>query len=79
MTGIAGYLGLVIGVGLLELVAFGLRSTGAQAAVFHEPRSRLPAGDHGASLLLVGVGVLAGLMPALRAAQITPTEAMRAE
>ena len=29
--------------------------------------------------LLVGVGVLAGLMPALRAAKITPTEAMRAE
>ena len=29
--------------------------------------------------LLVGVGVLAGLMPALRAAKITPIEAMRAE
>jgi ABC-type antimicrobial peptide transport system permease subunit len=27
----------------------------------------------------VSVGVLAGLMPALRAAKITPTEAMRAE
>jgi putative ABC transport system permease protein len=32
-----------------------------------------------AILLLVGVGLLAGLMPALRAAKITPTEAMRAE
>jgi ABC-type antimicrobial peptide transport system permease subunit len=29
--------------------------------------------------LLVGVGVLAGLMPALRAARITPTEAMKSE
>ena len=29
--------------------------------------------------LLVGVGVVAGLMPALRAAKITPIEAMRAE
>jgi putative ABC transport system permease protein len=29
--------------------------------------------------LLVSVGVLAGLMPALHAARITPTEAMRAE
>jgi putative ABC transport system permease protein len=29
--------------------------------------------------LLVGVGVLAGLMPALRAAKITPIEAMRAD
>jgi len=32
-----------------------------------------------ALLLLIGVGVLAGLMPALRAAKITPTEAMKAE
>jgi ABC-type antimicrobial peptide transport system permease subunit len=30
-------------------------------------------------LLLIGVGILAGLMPAVRAAKITPTEAMRAE
>ena len=29
--------------------------------------------------LLVAVGVLAGLMPAVRAAKITPTEAMKAE
>jgi len=29
--------------------------------------------------LLVGVGIIAGLVPALRAAKITPTEAMRAE
>jgi len=29
--------------------------------------------------LLVAVGVIAGLAPALRAAKITPTEAMRAE
>jgi len=27
----------------------------------------------------VGVGILAGLAPALRAARITPTEAMRAQ
>jgi putative ABC transport system permease protein len=32
-----------------------------------------------ALLLLVAVGILAGLMPALHAAKITPTEAMRAE
>ena len=32
-----------------------------------------------AIFLLVGVGILAGLMPALRAAKITPTEAMRAD
>ena len=31
-----------------------------------------------ALFLIVAVGFLAGLMPALRAARITPTEAMRA-
>jgi putative ABC transport system permease protein len=78
VTGIAGYLGLVMGVGLLELVAFGLRSTGAQLPYFVNPGVDFELAIT-ALLLLVGVGVLAGLMPALRAARITPTEAMKSE
>jgi putative ABC transport system permease protein len=78
VTGFAGYLGLVIGVGLLELVAFTLRSTGAKLPYFVNPGVDFRLAIT-ALLLLVGVGVLAGLMPALRAARITPTEAMRAE
>ena len=78
MTGIAGYLGLVIGVGLLELVAFALRSSGAQLPYFMNPGVDFKLAIT-ALLLLVGVGLLAGLVPALRAARITPTEAMKAE
>jgi putative ABC transport system permease protein len=78
VTGIAGYLGLVIGVGLLELVAFGLRSTGAKLPYFVNPGVDFKLAIT-ALALLVGVGVLAGLMPALRAARITPTEAMKSE
>jgi putative ABC transport system permease protein len=78
VTGVAGYLGLVIGVGLLELVAFALRSTGAKLPYFVNPGVDFKLAIT-ALLLLVGVGVLAGLMPALRAARITPTEAMRSE
>ena len=78
VTGVAGYLGLVVGVGLLELVAFGLRSTGAKLPYFLNPSVDFQAAIT-AIFLLVGVGLLAGLMPALRAAKITPTEAMRAE
>jgi len=78
VTGIAGYLGLVIGVGLLELVAFALRSSGAQLPYFLNPSVDFQAAIT-AIFLLVGVGILAGLMPALRAAKITPTEAMRAD
>jgi putative ABC transport system permease protein len=78
VTGIAGYLGLVIGVGLLELVAFALRSSGAKLPYFMNPGVDFQLAIT-ALLLLVGVGVLAGLMPALRAARITPTEAMKSE
>ena len=78
VTGIAGYVGLVCGVGLLELVAFGLRSTGAKMPYFLNPEVNFQLAMT-AIALLVGVGVIAGLMPALRAAKITPIEAMRAE
>jgi len=78
VTGFAGYLGLVVGVGLLELVAFGLRSAGAKLPYFLNPSVDFQLAIT-ALLLLVAVGVLAGLMPALHAARITPTEAMRAE
>jgi len=78
VTGIAGYLGLVFGVGLLELVAFALRKSGAQTPYFMNPEVDFKVAIT-SILLLVAVGVIAGLMPALRAAKITPIEAMRAE
>jgi putative ABC transport system permease protein len=78
VTAIAGYVGLVCGVGLLELVAFALRSAGAKMPYFMNPEVDFQLAIT-AIALLVGVGVLAGLMPALRAAKITPIEAMRAE
>jgi putative ABC transport system permease protein len=78
VTAVAGYVGLVCGVALLELVSFGLRQAGVALPYFLNPEV-----DFGvaitAILLLVGVGVLAGLAPAIRAARITPIEAMRAE
>jgi putative ABC transport system permease protein len=47
------------------------------------PFFRQPEIDMGVAvsslLLLISAGVIAGLMPALRAARITPTEAMKAE
>ena len=78
VTSIAGYLGLVFGVGLLEFVAWYLRSSGKQSAYFTNPEVNFQMAIT-AIVLLVIVGLIAGLVPALRAAKITPTEAMKAE
>lgn len=78
VTSIAGYVGLVIGVGLLELVSFGLRSAGMELPFFKNPEVNFQVALT-AIILLVVAGTLAGLVPALRAAKISPIEAMRAD
>ena len=78
VTSLAGYAGLVAGVGLIELIDWGLRSVGANMPFFKNPEVNFDVAVT-AILLLVIVGALAGLMPALRAARIMPIEAMRAE
>ena len=75
ITGIAGYLGLVAGIGLLELLS----------PVFNSPDSYFlnPSVDFGvavkATIVLVMAGTFAGLIPARRAASIRPIEALRDE
>lgn len=78
VTAIAGYAGLVLGVGLLELVAFGLRAAGANLPFFQNPEVNFQVAFT-AIVLLIVVGALAGLVPALKAARIMPIEAMRAD
>jgi len=78
VTAIAGYAGLALGVGLLELVSFGLRSAGANLPFFQNPEVNFQVAIT-SIILLVLVGALAGLVPALKAARIMPIEAMRAD
>ncbi len=78
VTSIAGYAGLVVGVGLIELVSYFLNSVGAQLPYFTNPEINFQVAIT-AIILLIVVGALAGLMPALRAAKIMPIEAMRAD
>ena len=78
VTSIAGYCGLVLGVGLVELMAYGLQVSGAELEFFRRPEVNFQAAVT-AVLLLIIVGALAGLVPAMRAARIMPVEAMKAE
>ena len=74
ITLLAGYLGLVAGVGLIEA----LRRLGFQADFFRDPEVDLPIA-FGALLVLILAGLFAGFLPARQAVKIEPIEALRHE
>jgi len=74
ITAVAGYLGLVGGVGLLELGGALL----PESEYFVDPHVDLRVALS-ATVLLVVAGSLAGLVPAWRAAQVQPVEALKDE
>jgi putative ABC transport system permease protein len=78
VTSVAGYTGLILGVVILEVVAATLTRLKMELAYFQQPDVDLTVAIS-ALLLLIVAGVIAGLVPALRAARIMPIEAMRAE
>jgi putative ABC transport system permease protein len=74
VTGVAGYLGLVAGVVLLEVMA----ATITASDYFRRPEVDFRVAVS-ATVLLVVAGTLAGYIPARRAAAIRPVEALREE
>lgn len=74
ITSIAGYLGLVAGVFALE----GVSSLITDPGIFQNPEVDL-ATAFKATAVLVIAGTLAGLVPAIKAASISPIEALRDE
>jgi putative ABC transport system permease protein len=77
LTAVAGYLGLVLGVGMLEAISHLMRTLNINAPYFAPPEVGFGTAV-AATVLLVVVGAIAGLVPALKAASITPIAAMRA-
>lgn len=73
ITSFAGYMGLVAGVGILELI-----SPHLQSDFFANPQADFRIAVS-ATLLLIISGTFAGLIPARRAAAIRPIEALRDE
>jgi len=73
ITSVSGYVGLVLGVGILELLAPNLNSD-----FFMNPHADFRIAVS-ATILLVVSGTLAGLIPARKAAGIRPIDALRDE
>ncbi|MEN0003582.1 MAG: ABC transporter permease [Bacteroidota bacterium] len=78
ITGIAGYLGLVAGIGLLYSLNQILSIAGADIEYFDNPQVNFSV-VVSAVVVLVIAGALAGLFPAMRAAKIMPVVALRDE
>jgi len=80
ITGIFGYVGIMMGIGLTELVNYIMLQTAAASpddmSVFKNPTVDLSI-VFISTLILVLSGVIAGYMPARRAVRIKPIEAMR--
>ncbi len=74
ITAVAGFLGLLVGVGLLELISTGLPASD----FFRNPGVDFNVAVSAASLI-VFAGALAGYIPAKRAASIKPIVALRDE
>jgi len=82
ITTVAGYLGLLVGVGIMEGINYGLEqalSSGAGDGIFF----RNPTVDFTTAItsmvILVVSGALAGYLPARKAANVKPIEALRDE
>lgn len=73
ITALSGYIGLVLGVGLLELA-----SPYVKTEFFRNPEANLGIAIS-ATILLIFAGAIAGFVPARRAASIKPVEALRDE
>jgi putative ABC transport system permease protein len=82
ITTIFGYVGMMMGIGLTELVNFILEKSAAGSpdgmSVFKDPTVELSYVLISTGILIVS-GVIAGYMPARRAVRIKPIEAMREE
>jgi putative ABC transport system permease protein len=88
VTAVFGYVGMVTGVGLTELINYIMEMSGASGGGAANPGEgttvfRNPTVDLGIALAATGVlivaGVLAGYFPARKATKITAIEAIRAE
>lgn len=78
LTALAGYFGLALGVGLLELLNYILHTTGAEGNMFTNPTVNFGVAMRALFVLVIS-GIFAGLIPAYRAINVKPIDALRDE
>ena len=86
ITAIFGYIGMILGIGLTELINFVMEqsangqpaSDGMQMSVFKNPTINTGYAIF-ATVVLIIAGIIAGYLPARKAVKIKPIEAMRQE
>jgi putative ABC transport system permease protein len=78
LTTVSGYVGLLIGTGLIALVNYLISASGGGAELFKNPEIE-PQIALGALMVLIVSGAIAGLLPARYAVKIQPVEALRAD
>ena len=85
VTAIFGYIGMITGIGLTELINYGMEMAGTSAGnsmqdttVFRNPTVDM-ATALAATVVLVIAGVFAGYFPARKAVKISAVDAMRVE
>ena len=78
LTASAGYIGLVFGVGLLELINYALVEFNMGGGMFARPEVDFQKAIIALGILIVS-GAFAGLIPARRATKLKPIDALRDE
>ncbi|MEP0366572.1 MAG: ABC transporter permease [Cyclobacteriaceae bacterium] len=78
ISSIPGYIGLVVGVALVEGIGYAMNEFGMQSEFFANPEIDFKAAFSAIIVLLIA-GIIAGLIPGIKAANVDPVVALRDE